>query len=326
MKTGLKKLLLISVFSALSCAQPLSLESDSTSTYSSDTFISSSEETDSMSPLPNSIENLYRKTDATEDPREWVSVNTLFLAHKFKGSEGYISLMSNPTEWNLEAESNLVGCFAKKDILEEMISSLTSKSKAESSISDLRLRDYLIYTESKKKEDSKVLTKEIAVKEETIDRTEGEYYLIDVYRKYFDSECPNKGFIYQVPFISEENTIAVDFAALESEQINLFCPYFSKKKEASLYSLYFLLYVLDYKALRIETEGSLKVVKERFTFTQSYEQEDPSFYDELKECIVSMSPFNQSSDGGTQDTYDVVFDYKKLMDLFLSDSEELQLQ
>lgn len=258
------------------------------------------------------MNNAYSKGSAV--PKPTTTIRDIYSLYK-NNPEDFNTMKENIGVYNLVRENKLHCYYVNKELHEAVESQLKQGRRTSDIFLPWRgltayVEGFHYYNLSNSVKDPQIMEMSVDIDIDSVDLVLNDYYLLDIVIYYHDSNIENLSFIDFVSY-TESNGKAVVYVSNMDDSIK-FCSWtFTNPTKTNLQTkkYYEFFWAIDYLSFEITQENGIEVAKERFVFNQS----DPSFYDDIEECIINKSNLVE---GSNSKSYYVTFDFNKLVKLF----------
>ena len=269
-----------------------------------------------MEPVSEDVMSFYMNNAYSKGsyvPRPITTISDIYKLYK-NDPEEFNEMKKNIGVYNLVKENKLHCYYVNKELHEAVNEQLKHGRRTSDIFLPWRgltayVEGFHYYNLSASVEDPQIMEMSVDIDIDSVDLVLNDYYLLDIVRYYNESSFEDFFYIDFVSY-SEISGKAVIGASDTKDSIkycswtyNPISSYLQTKK------YYGFFWTIDYLSFEITLENGIEVAKERFVFNQS----DPSFYDDIEECIISKSNLVE---GSNSKSYDVTFDFNKLVKLF----------
>lgn len=269
-----------------------------------------------MEPVSEDVMSFYMNNAYSKGsylPRPITTISNIYNLYK-NDPEEFNEMKENIGVYNLVKENKLHCYYVNKELHEAVNEQLKHGRRTSDIFLPWRgltayVEGFHYYNLSASVEDPQIMEMSVDIDIDSVDLVLNDYYLLDIVRYYNESSFEDFFFIDFVSY-TESSGKAVIGASDTKDSIK-YCSwtYGPIKSYLQTKKYYGFFWTIDYLSFEITLENGIEVAKERFVFNQS----DPSFYDDIEECIISKSNLVEDSNSKS---YDVTFDFNKLVKLF----------
>lgn len=269
-----------------------------------------------MEPVSEDVMSFYMKNAYSKGSAQPIQITTIKdIYNRYKNDpENFNIMKENIGVYNLVKENKLHCYYVNKELHEAVEDQLKHGRRTSDIFLPWRgltayVEGFHYYNLSASVEDPQIMEMSVDIDIDSVDLVLNDYYLLDIVRYYNESSFED---LVHIDFVSyTESSGKAVIGASDTKDSIKYCswtynPISSYLKTKKYYGFF---WTVDYASFEITLENGIEVAKERFVFNQS----DPSFYDDIEECIISKSNLYE---GSNSKSYDVTFDFNKLVKLF----------
>ncbi len=270
-----------------------------------------------MEPVSEDVMSFYMNNAYSKGnylPIAPITISDIYNRYK-NDPEVFNEMKEDIGVYNLVKENKLHCYYVNKELHEAVNERLKQGRRTSDTFLPWRgltayVEGFHYYNLSASVNDPQIMEMSVDIDIDSVDLVLNDYYLLDIVRYYNDPNIDDFSFIDFVSY-TESSGKAVIGASDTKDSIKCCSWTYNSTIKSYLQTkkYYGFFWTVVYASFEITLENGIEVAKERFVFNQS----DPSFYDDIEECIISKSNLVE---GSNSKSYYVTFDFNKLVKLF----------